>query len=484
MALYGPPAFLRQALAYAAVSLLLIAPVLVQENVQAGDLASHLYNTWLVLQVKAGAPLGLEVAPQYSNILFDWWLEGLWRLGGPVFAEKAAVSVAVLLFFWGAFFLLGRLTERSAWPSAPLLAMLSYGWIYHQGFFNYYLSCALGFWAVGLAAAGGAAALVAAAALLGAAALGHLIGAALAAACAAFVLAQRKLSPERRKWLLAGGILGVAGIAAALPAALPTIRMTARWLHLSGITPFLAYHPSRYMAPGLLLALYWVTAVLWVAARFRRRAFDHPAAPLMVLMLAGLAMLPTSLVWPGTRQSLFFIDWRLALWFTLFLHAWLCARLPFRFTLGACSAAAVIYFVFLFSDWRTLGQAERAFHETVRRLPHGSRAVTDVTTMPAGMNPMLHMIDRACIGHCFSYGNYEPSTSQFRLRVRAGSPAVLDSPLDVFALQEGRYVVRPRDVPLYGVFLRQTEPFTLEVRELNVGEKIRRAIVPLPAGWF
>jgi len=37
--------------------------------------------------VKSGEPLGLEIVPQYSNVLFDWWLEGLWRIGGPAFGR-------------------------------------------------------------------------------------------------------------------------------------------------------------------------------------------------------------------------------------------------------------------------------------------------------------------------------------------------------------------------------------------------------------
>jgi len=259
--------------------------------------------------------------------------------------------------------------------------------------------------------------------------------------------------------------------------------MTARWLHLSGVTPFLVYG-HRYFAPAALLALFWITAALWTAARFRRRAFDPDSAALALLAMAGIVFLPTSLVWPGTRHSLFFIDWRLALWFTLFLHVWLAARLPSRFTLGACSAAAAVYFVLLASDWSALGRAESAFHEAVRRLPPGSRAITDVTTIPSGMNPMLHMLDRACIGRCFSYGNYEPSTAQFRLRVQPGSPVVLGSPRDVFALMEGRYAVRPRDLPLFGVLICQGTTFALEVRPLQAGEIVHRTIVPLPRGWL
>ena len=36
-----------------------------------------------------------------------------------------------------------------------------------------------------------------------------------------------------------------------------------------------------------------------------------------------------------------------------------------------------------------------------------------------------HMIDRACIGYCFSYGNYEPSSGVFRVRAAPGNPYML-----------------------------------------------------------
>lgn len=117
-------------------------------------------------------------------------------------------------------------------------------------------------------------------------------------------------------------------------------------------------------------------------------------------------------------------------------------------------------------------------------MPAGSRVVTDVTKSPLGINPLLHLIDRACFGHCFSYANYEPASAAFRLRSSPASPAVLDSPQRVFALMQGRYVVRPEDLPLYGLFLQQLRPFTLEARSLRAGDRVNRVKVPLPPEWF
>ena len=58
------------------------------------------------------------------------------------------------------------------------------------------------------------------------------------------------------------------------------------------------------------------------------------------------------------------------------------------------------------------------------------------------------MIDRACIGRCFSYANYEPSTAQFRLRATPGNPYVAASYRDSWEMQAGKHVRRASEPPL------------------------------------
>ncbi len=472
----------RRCAAIFGLSLLLILPVLLQRHVQAGDLGSHLYNTWLVLLVKSGEPLGLEIVPQYSNILFDWWLEGLWRLGGPVFAEKTAVSASVLLFFWGSFFLLSRLNGRPAWPSAPLLAMLAYGWVYHRGFFNYYLSCAFGFWAVGLAASRGWQRWLAAPALAFAV-LGHLLGAVTSGGFVAYILLWGRLPARHRRWLFAAAVLVLAGVAVAVARNLPSEWRDYRFIHLTGATSLLVFG-SKYLVPAASMMILWAWALLSPVPCSGQTEDRSLAAHLTALVAAALVLLPTMLWWPGTLHMLWYIEWRVTLWFSLWVQAWLAGRLPPRVQLWTCSGVAVLYFSFLAVDWYALGRQEQAFHIAVHALPPRSRVVTAATSPLERLSPLLHMIDRACIGHCFSYGNYEPSTAQFRLRSRPGSPVVMDSPRSVLALQEGRYVARQEDLPLYGLFLKQSHPFSLEVRALQAGEKVNRVKVPLPPEWF
>jgi hypothetical protein len=467
----------------AAASLALVLPVLLQERVQAVDLASHLYNTWLVLRVKSGEPLGLEIVPQYSNVLFDWWLEGLWRIGGPAFAEKAAVSLAVLAFFWGGVFspvAPGR-ALRMAFGAASGHAGLWLG--LSPGFLQLLSLVRLWVLGVGLAAAGGKQA-PRGLPLLAVAAAAHLLGASVAAGFVAYLLLWRQTSGSKRRWILAAAVLALAGVAAGIAWRLPSNWHSERLLHLIGVTGFLIYG-TKYTLPALIVAGYWIGVLPSHAQSKQSLDFSPPAAHLAFLCGAALLLLPTAIHWPGTRFPLNFIDWRLALWFTLLLHCWLATLSPARFTLAACSTAAAVYFLFLAADWRILGRFEQALHEAVRRAPPESRVVTNVTSFSAYMNPLLHLIDRSCIGHCYSYANYEPGTFQFRLRALPGSPVVIDSPTKLVALQEGTYELQPRDLPLFGVYLDQTAgSFRFQVRPLEPGEVVQRVRVNLPPEWF
>ena len=80
---------------------------------------------------------------------------------------------------------------------------------------------------------------------------------------------------------------------------------------------------------------------------------------------------------------------------------------------------------------------------------------------------MVHMIDRVCVGHCYSYANYEPTTGQFRVRAEAENPYVAHTYAQSWALQVGLYVVRESDLPLYEVDL--DENGTMVLKELKAG---------------
>jgi hypothetical protein len=117
-----------------------------------GDLSSHLYNAWLAQLIAQGKAGGLTLVKQSSNVLFDVLLGALLRVFGPGPAQRIAVSAAVLVFFWGALALVGAISRRETpWLWTPCLAMLAYGWVFHMGLFNFYVSLGLAFSARALA---------------------------------------------------------------------------------------------------------------------------------------------------------------------------------------------------------------------------------------------------------------------------------------------------------------------------------------------
>ncbi|MGA2591355.1 MAG: hypothetical protein ABSH32_15655, partial [Bryobacteraceae bacterium] len=137
---------------YPPVSLVVLAPCFWQRRIQAGDLSSHIYNAWLAQLIEQGKASGLTLVRQTHNVLFDILLSALMRMFSPGPAQRIAVSAAVLVFFWGAFAFVWTASRHEApWAWTPCLAMLAYGWVFHMGLFNFYISLGLAFWALALA---------------------------------------------------------------------------------------------------------------------------------------------------------------------------------------------------------------------------------------------------------------------------------------------------------------------------------------------
>jgi hypothetical protein len=105
--------------------------------------------------------------------------------------------------------------------------------------------------------------------------------------------------------------------------------------------------------------------------------------------------------------------------------------------------------------------------QIVAQLPPGQRVLGGADDPTLRINAMTHMIDRVCIGRCYSYADYEPSTWQFRVRAVAPNPYVASDYADSFAMQTGRYIVKPTDLPLY---------------EVTLDEQGNQILVSLPAG--
>jgi hypothetical protein len=89
----------------------------------------------------------------------------------------------------------------------------------------------------------------------------------------------------------------------------------------------------------------------------------------------------------------------------------------------------------------------------VAALPPGQRVISAIDDPTLRVNALAHVIDRVCVGRCYSYANYEPSTAQFRIRADVKNPYVAYSYQDSWLMQVGAYVVKDGDLPLYQVDL-------------------------------
>jgi hypothetical protein len=128
-----------------------------------------------------------------------------------------------------------------------------------------------------------------------------------------------------------------------------------------------------------------------------------------------------------------------------------------------------VFFWMLYRDTAQLNRMEAQAERLLQTFPYGSRVLSTLG-IPGSRVFIFHLVERACAGHCFSYGNYEPATQQFRVRASAGNRFVTTSFDDSVAIERGQYVVKPGDVPLWQISFCHAGSFDLCLRELHAGE--------------
>jgi hypothetical protein len=89
---------------------------------------------------------------------------------------------------------------------------------------------------------------------------------------------------------------------------------------------------------------------------------------------------------------------------------------------------------------------------------------------PCGRLGPNYSLPRACIGHCFDYSNYEPSTGQFRIHASPGNSVVLANFGDVRKMESGAYVVKASDLPLHALISCGPDPDDIVMEPMAVGE--------------
>jgi hypothetical protein len=460
-----------------ALSALVVIPCLWHRRIEAGDLPSHVYNAWLARLLEQGRAPGLYLQWQWTNILFDLFLFHSAKLFGFVFGPAVVVAMCALIFFWGVFSFITAASARPPWFLTPLLAMLTYGYTFNMGFFNYYLSIGLACFGLAFLWGPNRGNYLAGALIFALTLLAHPIGSLWYVATFVYVTIRRHL----------GGVWGLTVPAAALASFFSlhlylsrVAKFQVSWLDqpfylFNGADQLVLYTSQYRWIAGTCVAI----VLLWLAYElFRWREYSSNRSLLILSELylvsfVSIALLPQDMrlsvhsAWIGLLVS------RLTILSAIFALAALACLNPRKWIAVTLAACALIFFTLLYRDTGALNTLESRAELLTANLPPGSLIIPVLKAPPGSRIPFIgHIVDRACIGHCFSYSNYEPSSGQFRLRARPGNPVVIASATVSEGMAAGDYVVRKTDPTFKNIYQCDPAPFTvLCIRDLAPGQK-------------
>jgi hypothetical protein len=470
------------------VSLVMIAPCVWHRRIEAGDLGSHVYNAWLAQLIEKGQAPGLYIVRQWNNVLFDWLLLHTANIAGFAAAEKIVVSLCVLIFFWGVFSFVAAASGQPPWFLAPAIAMLAYGYSFNMGFLNFYLSLGLASASLALLWRGRALQRLVGLLLLPLVLLAHPIGFLWLSGTALYIALWAKLPAW---WKLVVPVAAVIFVFAIRSYLMHQTRFQVDWVHdpfyqMTGADQLTLYG-ERYVFLGWAAFAFAVICIVAdVISRKRDLSFWQSVrltASLYFVAVVAVAMMPENLRPSITRGWIGLLASRLTAINAIFGLCLLACLKPRKWHLAGFAACAIVFFAFLYQDTLILNRMEASAEALVSRLPFGTRLIATIWAPPGSRISFIgHIADRACISHCFSYANYEPSSGQFRIRAKPGSPVVSASDDDTEDMQAGEYDVEDEDLPLKQIFQCDESDLTkLCIRDLAAGEKNGRLGYKPPA---
>jgi hypothetical protein len=453
------------------ISALLIVPCFWQSRIQAGDLSSHVYNAWLASQVAAGRVQGIWIARQWNNVLFDWVLTFLASHIGFAAAQRVGVAIAVLVFAWGAIRFVSR-SRGNPWFVVPSVAILAYGFIFHLGFFNFYLALGICLWYLAIFLSAGWRSRLCFAPLLVLAWIAHPLPVVWALGLALYAAIAEQLGPRKQNLLLIAGIVTLLAAHFVL-----VVRYPCRWsmgqiFFVTGTSQLLLFD-DKYVVPLILLLVLWMVLLRRL---LKSQQWSHTLLDIhtrfWLLTAAAVLLVPTAIDFPQYSLPFSYVTTRLSLMAGLTLCAVLSEVELWNYEKIGLVFTAVVFFAFIFHDTREFNRMEDQVDSAVAQFPAGSRVIGLFLTRSTRIDPLAHAVDRACIGRCFSYANYEPGSRQFRLRAEAGNTVVMHDYSDIAQVERGSYKIQARDLPLF--FVYSCGPVHRQVcsRELHAGDDI------------
>ncbi len=210
------------------------------------------------------------------------------------------------------------------------------------------------------------------------------------------------------------------------------------------------YHPLEF----ILLVVWFSLFTRAVQRKGEERMLLGIPFQLCLIVSAAVLLLPDAVALPGYAHPLRYVAERMSLIVGVSCCALLGGVIPGQREGMATAILMGLFFSFLYVDTRALNHVEDLMEQSVARMPARSRVISALCDERRDVNLLAHTVDRACIGRCFSYANYEAATTQFRIRAAGVNPVVVANDADSGALQQGTYIVKSYDAPLYQIYLR------------------------------
>jgi hypothetical protein len=251
----------------------------------------------------------------------------------------------------------------------------------------------------------------------------------------------------------------------------------------NGLDQFVLYSARYRFVAYALLAIF----ILWLASEyFQRREPTSLTAFFLSLELYALAFCVVSLLPQNLRDGpssawIGLLVSRLTIISAIFGLSILSTLRPSKPAALATLACSIFFFTLLYRDTATLNRLEANAESLTAALPFGTLVIPTLASQRDSRIPFVHhIVDRACIGHCFTYSNYEPPSALFHVRVNPGSPLIASSAADAQEMEAGNYIVRASDPPFVDIYQCSPTDFTILCgRTLTPGEQTGPPINPL-----
>jgi hypothetical protein len=246
--------------------------------------------------------------------------------------------------------------------------MLAYGWVFHMGFFDFYLALGLCFWALAVAWEWRPRRVAMAGALLLLAYTAHALPVIWTIGLLLYQWLARRISPRARVKVTAAWVLGIVLLQAVFSRTMLSAWSLGQVRMASGADQVFVFDGKYYVVLiGLLLVWGMLFLDLLKDAGLLGVVSSVPFQ-FCLISAAAVSILPGTLLLPGFRHTIVYMAERMSLGVGICVCAMLAAARPREFQRYAMAVVALVFFGFLYRDEKALNLIDDRLSGTIARI--------------------------------------------------------------------------------------------------------------------